>query len=79
MSFEWILVDGLHKRHQIGSRVTRFAERQAKRMGARKVWSDSRASNYQALGLEKGMRFRRIGTLKRHWFGQDYILWEKEL
>ncbi len=79
MWLEWILVDAAYRKRGLGSRLHAFAEARARAMGARKIWGDSRASNYQARALERGSGIRTIGRLRRHWFGQDYIMWEKEL
>ena len=77
--FEWTLVDRSHRGMGIARRMHIRAETLAKEMGARKVWGDSRASNYQAINLEKNLGIRTIGKLKSHWFGEDYIFWEHML
>ena len=79
MTFEWILVDRHYRKQGIAKRMQNFAERLAVSQGVRKIWGDSRASNYQAIVLEANFGARTIGKLKKHWFGQDYILWEKRL
>ncbi|MEM3201996.1 MAG: GNAT family N-acetyltransferase [Candidatus Micrarchaeaceae archaeon] len=79
MWIDWMLVERLHRHKGIGRSMLRFFERCARSMKVRKVWCDSRASNYQAIGLYRSERFRMVGILKRHWFGQDYLLWEKAL
>ena len=77
--FEWVLVAEQYKQQGLAKRMHVMAEHRATVLGARKIWGDSRASNYQAIALEKSLGIRRIGILRHHWFGQDYILWEKEL
>jgi GNAT superfamily N-acetyltransferase len=79
MTFEWILVNRRYKKQGIAKLMHNFAERLAVSQGVRKIWGDSRASNYQAIALGAKLDVRRIGKLKKHWFGQDYILWEKQL
>ncbi len=79
MTFEWTLVDRRYKKHGIAERMHNFAEKLAASHGVRKIWGDFRASNYQAIALEANVGVRRIGKLEKHWFGQDYILWEKQL
>lgn len=79
MTFEWVLVNKRYKKQGIAKRMHNFAEKLAVSHGVRKIWGDSRASNYQAIALEANFGARRIGKLEKHWFGQDYILWEKQL
>ena len=79
MMFEWILVNRHYKKQGIAKRMHNLAEKLAVSQGVRKIWGDSRASNYQAVALEAYFGVRTIGKLKKHWFGQDYILWEKQL
>ena len=79
MTFEWVLVNKNYKKHGIAMLMHNFAEKLAMRQGVRKIWGDSRASNYPAIALETDLGVRRIGKLKKHWFGQDYIFWEKQL
>ena len=79
MMFEWILVDRRYRKQGIAKRMQNFAERLAVSQGVRKIWGDSRASNYQAIALEANFGALAIGKLKKHWFGQDYILWGKQL
>ena len=79
MMFEWTFVNRHYRGRGIAKRMHKLAEKLAVSQGVRKIWGDSRASNYQALALERGLGIRTIGKLKKHWFGQDYILWEKQL
>ena len=79
MAFEWSLVNRHYRGQGIAKRMHKFAEKLAASQGVRKIWGDSRASNYQAIGLERGLGIRTVGKLKKHWFKQDYILWEKQL
>ena len=79
IAFEWSLVNRHYREQGIAKRMHKLAEKLAASQGVRKIWSDSRASNYQAIGLERGLGIRTIGKLKKHWFRQDYILREKQL
>ncbi len=79
MYFEWTLVAKPYRGHDLAYRMHMDLEKLVMKEGVRKIWGDSRASNYQAINLEKKLGIRTIGKLKRHWFGQDYIFWEKQL
>ncbi|MFA6167995.1 MAG: GNAT family N-acetyltransferase [Gemmatimonadaceae bacterium] len=43
---------------------------------AHKIWCDSRVENTRSASVLERAGFRRIATLKNHWYGQDYFLWE---
>ena len=79
MYFEWTLVAKPYREHDLAYRMHMDLEKIVMKEGVRKIWGDSRASNYQAINLEKKLGIRTIGKLRHHWFGQDYILWEKQL
>ncbi len=44
--------------------------------GAHKIWCDSRVENAASRSVLERFGFRRVTTLKNHWYGQDYYLWE---
>lgn len=45
--------------------------------GHHKVWCDCRSDNHASRGMLRGAGFRPITFLGNHWYGQDYILWER--
>lgn len=42
-----------------------------------KIWCDCRTSNQAAIHLLISAGYSQIATVKNHWYGQDFILWEK--
>jgi ribosomal protein S18 acetylase RimI-like enzyme len=48
-----------------------------RRRGAHKVWCDSRANNAPAKSLFRKIGFRKIALIEKHWYGLDFILWER--
>lgn len=47
--------------------------------GAHKIWCDSRTDNEPSKRLLTKLGFAQITTVVNHWYGHDYILWEKTL
>jgi ribosomal protein S18 acetylase RimI-like enzyme len=52
-------------------------EHSLKGRGAHKVWCDCRTTNEAARRLLTKLGFTPITTVVNHWYGHDYILWEK--
>lgn len=44
-----------------------------------KVWCDTRTSNKEGIAILRKLGFRKCAYLKKHWYNQDYYLWEKFL
>ena len=44
-----------------------------------KIWCDCRTSNQAAIHLLSAAGYTQITTLINHWYGQDFILWEKQI
>ena len=43
---------------------------------AHKIWCDSRVDNLESKAALERAGYRRIVTLTKHWYEQDYYLWE---
>lgn len=54
-------------------------ERAARRQGLGKIWCDSRVHNLPVRHLLTDLGYEAICTLKKHWYGQDFMLWQKFL
>lgn len=76
---DWTLVDKKYRREGIGTKIWNFKISQAKKLGIHKVVADSLAMNKEGNKFAKAHGLRRVAVLKRHWFGQDYYLWEKQI
>ncbi len=74
---EWIGVDKEFRRKGIATNMIRFAANKLKRRGIHKVWNDSRTSNKEAVGMFKKLGFKRLVSIKKHWYKQDFYLWQK--
>ena len=44
-----------------------------------KIWCDTRTENKEAVRFFKKHGFKKVATLKDHWYRQDFFLWEKLL
>jgi ribosomal protein S18 acetylase RimI-like enzyme len=51
----------------------------ARGRGAARLWCDSLAVNAAAIAMLERSGFIRIAQLPNHWWGQDYLLWERPL
>lgn len=51
----------------------------ARARGCVKIWCDTRTDNLRSQSVLKREGYRRTCTLTRHWYGQDFHLWEKYL
>jgi len=74
---DWLIVDKAYQNKRIGSSLINYVLKSAKQMGVKKVWGDSRTSNLKAIHVLRKLGFREVCTLEKHWYGQDYALWEK--
>jgi RimJ/RimL family protein N-acetyltransferase len=74
----WFAVDSHYRRRGITRHMlARFTERAQQR--THKIWCDCRTSNEASIRLLENAGFERIAAVERHWYGQDFILWQKPL
>lgn len=74
----WFVVDGQSRRKGATRQMlARFTERARER--THKVWCDCRTTNVASISLLEEAGFERIATVQHHWYGQDFILWQKHL
>jgi RimJ/RimL family protein N-acetyltransferase len=45
--------------------------------GCSKIWCDTRTENIKSQRVLEREGFSRTCTMTRHWYGQDFYLWEK--
>lgn len=45
--------------------------------GCHKIWCDCRTENVASQAILTRLGYKRICTVRNHWYGQDFILWEK--
>ena len=74
---DWFAVRPDFRRKGVGGAFIEAVVETARKRGAHKVWCDTRASNEPSMKLLRKSGFRKIAEVKRHWYKQDFILWEK--
>lgn len=76
---EWIGIQRTHRGKGIGKKLVRYLEQAAKRQGIHKVWLNTDNHNLASIKLFRSAGYRKIGVVKKHWYGTDNILWEKQI
>jgi len=74
---DWFGVDEKLRNNGIGTLIVERVITDARKRKAHKVWCDTRSNNEPSKNLLKKLGFREIIELKNHWYGQDFILWER--
>ena len=74
---DWFGVDRSARGRGVGVAILGETFKTAKERGAHKVWCDCRSSNQPSKNLLRKVGFRNLVEIKNHWYGQDFILWEK--
>jgi len=73
----WIGVHHDYRGQGLASSLLRALDERARRVGAHKVWCDCRANNRTSKLMLMQNGYTEICTIPNHWYGQDYILWQK--
>ncbi|MBI4095241.1 MAG: GNAT family N-acetyltransferase [DPANN group archaeon] len=76
---DWCIVNPNYSGHGIGHALTKALFKECRKAGCHKIETDSRINNAAGISLLKATGWQKVSLLKRHWFGQDYFLWEKFL
>ncbi|MDA4114009.1 MAG: GNAT family N-acetyltransferase [Thaumarchaeota archaeon] len=74
---DWYGVDTTRRRNGVGTALLKKTIQTATKRGAHKVWCDTRTINEPSKDLLQKMGFTRLVEIKNHWYGQDFILWER--
>jgi len=75
----WFGVHRMHRRRGIASALLDSLERTLPSRNSHKVWCDSRTNNQPSINLLSSRHYEQICTVRNHWYGQDFILWEKTI
>ncbi len=76
---DWFGVDFSKRRNGVGMSILNGVFETARMFKAHKVWCDCRSNNLPSKNLLRKARFRKIALVKNHWYGQDFILWDRFL
>jgi ribosomal protein S18 acetylase RimI-like enzyme len=73
---EWFGVHPAHRRKGVASALLRALEKKARKR-THKIWCDCRTENGPSIEILTAHQYQQLCTLRNHWYGQDFILWEK--
>jgi ribosomal protein S18 acetylase RimI-like enzyme len=73
----WIGVHPQFRRKRIGYCLLDKLEKIVKNSVSHKIWCDCRTENKASKQLLASRGYAQICTVTNHWYGQDFILWEK--
>lgn len=73
----WFGVLRSHRQRGIGRALLDALESSARNRRSHKIWCDCRTSNQESKVVLSGAGFVQICTVRNHWYGHDFILWEK--
>ena len=74
---EWFGVTDNYRGQGITKQLLQALEATVATRACHKIWCDCRTSNQAAIHVLSNAGYSQIATLKNHWYGQDFILWEK--
>ena len=74
---DWFGVPKDKRRLGIGTLLLEYLFQSARQRNCHKIWCDTRASNIPSMITLKKAGFSSITEIKNHWYGQDFILWER--
>lgn len=74
---DWFGVEPSERNKGVGMAILQATFETAGKRGAHKVWCDSGTSNEPSKNLLRKAGFREIVEIKKHWYEQDFILWER--
>jgi ribosomal protein S18 acetylase RimI-like enzyme len=61
----------------VGAMLLKELEKTVAVRDCHKIWCDTRVSNRISQRVLQKAGYERICKLKRHWYGQDFYLWQK--
>lgn len=75
----WFGVADRARGRGVGEALLRALEESTRARGIHKVWCDTRTDNLRSQRVLERTGFTRICEIANHWYGQDFILWQKPL
>jgi len=76
---DWLIIEKKYRKKGYAINFFKYLEKLSIKKGVHKIWFDSRTNNKQSISLIKKMGYKKITTIKKHWYKQDFILWHKFL
>lgn len=75
---EWFGVLPDYRGKGITNRLLQELEKTVSPRNCHKVWCDCRTENNAAIHILTTHGYKQLVTIPNHWYGQDFILWEKQ-
>jgi ribosomal protein S18 acetylase RimI-like enzyme len=76
----WLSWFGVHAAHRckgIGAALIEKLEATVRNGRSHKIWCDCRTDNQASKTLLSKHGYQQLCVVRNHWYGQDFILWEK--
>jgi RimJ/RimL family protein N-acetyltransferase len=73
----WFGVEKEHRNKGIGSALLDSLEETVRHGRSHKIWCDCRTENEASKAVLTCHGYTQICVVRNHWYGQDFILWEK--
>lgn len=76
----WLAWFGVHpsfRRQGVGLALLKRLEDMARQKKSHKIWCDCRTENQASKVALTKQGYVELCTVRNHWYGQDFILWEK--
>lgn len=73
----WFGVDATYRRQGVGAALLERLESTVREGRSHKIWCDCRTSNEASQIVLSQNNYTKICVVNNHWYGQDFILWEK--
>lgn len=74
---EWFGVVEEERGRGVAALLLKELEKTISRRECHKIWCDCRTDNAASIHLLTRHKYKQLATLYNHWYGQDFILWEK--
>lgn len=73
----WCVVSPAARGRGIAGALIEAFHASAKARGVHKTWCDSRVGNTASARMLEKAGYVVVATLKKHWYGLDYLIWER--
>lgn len=74
---DWLGVKNGYRHHGVAHKFSTFLLKILKAHQVHKVWFDTRTNNKESIDFITKLGFRKVATLHKHWYKQDFNLWYK--
>jgi ribosomal protein S18 acetylase RimI-like enzyme len=75
----WLGVVPEFRRGGVAKALLARLEHTAPGRGCHALWCDCRTDNAASISLLTASGFRRLADLPDHWYGQDFVLWRRDV